>query len=212
MNTLTLIVAAAALGVDIGYETTQDGAVESIVQINPQTLEVLREGDEFVIDLPPEFGLLKRYRIRIGNGPLKRELPEIVRKPGQDPFANRQGAETTPPALPAREFEPPVDPNVVQAGFEEPAANAKSLAARGTPSPATSEPAGLTELPAQTPARPWLPLMATLLVLCGSLGANFYLGWLLSGQRSRYRELAARLAPAGMPSPQPADDPGAAAG
>ena len=69
MHTYSLILAAAALGVDIGYETTQDGGVESIVQIDPRSLEVLREGDEFVIDLPVEFRPLKRYRIRIGNGP-----------------------------------------------------------------------------------------------------------------------------------------------
>lgn len=214
MHTFSLILAAATLGVDIGYETTEEGGVESIVQIDPRSLEVLREGDEFVIDLPAEFGPLKRYRIRIGSEPLKRELPAVVRRPaGEDPFTNRLGAETTPPALPLREFQPPgnvqVDANVRPAGFKEPA-DPKSLAARGNAPAATAEPTHLAELSADGSSRPWLPLIATLLALCGSLGANFYLGWLLSGQRSRYRELASRFQPAGNPSPLPAGDGNAA--
>ena len=148
----------------------------------------------------------------MATAPLSREIPAIVRKPtGEDPFAARQGAEPTPPALPLREFDPPAkvktDSKVAQAGFEEPAAEPKALAARGAAAPPSSEATPLTELPEPAPTRPWLPLTATLLALCGSLGANFYLGWLLSGQRSRYRELATRLQSAGTPSPPaPADD------
>jgi hypothetical protein len=45
-------------------------------------------------------------------------------------------------------------------------------------------------------SKPWLPLMATLLTLFASLGANAYLGWIHQGTRAKYKALLKQL-PAG---------------
>ena len=42
---------------------------------------------------------------------------------------------------------------------------------------------------AESPARPWLPLVAALLALFLSLGVNFYLGWVAWDARREYRTL-----------------------
>jgi hypothetical protein len=47
-----------------------------------------------------------------------------------------------------------------------------------------------------TPAKPWMPLMAALLALFASLGANVYLSWIHVAVRAKYRALVQRIAPA----------------
>jgi hypothetical protein len=48
--------------------------------------------------------------------------------------------------------------------------------------PAASKP--VTPLP-ETPTKPWLPFMLTLLTLFASIGANVFLGWIVWGLRKR---------------------------
>ncbi|HUS38502.1 MAG TPA: hypothetical protein VMX74_03590, partial [Pirellulales bacterium] len=50
-----------------------------------------------------------------------------------------------------------------------------------------------SEAAATTVARPWLPLMLSLLALCASLGGNLYLGWMTLDLRRRFRHFALGL-------------------
>jgi hypothetical protein len=47
-------------------------------------------------------------------------------------------------------------------------------------------------------AKPWLPLMGTLLALFASLGANVYLAWIHQGVRNKYRALVQRITASGV--------------
>ena len=77
--------------------------------------------------------------------------------------------------------------------------------------PLAASPAGFSEPPqehntekptlgadASTAAapRPWLPFLVAAVLLCCSLGANFYLGWVAWDARNRYRAAVTRVRPA----------------
>ena len=44
--------------------------------------------------------------------------------------------------------------------------------------------------------KPWSVLVASVALLCCSLGANLYLGWIAWNARTRYRDAVAKLRPA----------------
>ena len=46
------------------------------------------------------------------------------------------------------------------------------------------------------PERPWLPFVIAAVLLCCSLGANLYLGWIAWDARIRYREALSKFRPA----------------
>jgi len=52
---------------------------------------------------------------------------------------------------------------------------------------------GVTGAGAQTP---WVPFLIAAVLLCCSLGANFYLGWIAWDARNRYRAAVTKLRPA----------------
>jgi hypothetical protein len=45
------------------------------------------------------------------------------------------------------------------------------------------------------PAKPWIPFITAIVILCCSLGANVFLGWAAWEARSRYRAAIAKLRP-----------------
>jgi hypothetical protein len=49
----------------------------------------------------------------------------------------------------------------------------------------------------ETP-KPWTPLMAVVIVLCGSLGGNLYMGWITWETRARYHALVRRRKKKGL--------------
>lgn len=65
--------AAATMGVDVGWQPAPDGGLEYIIQIEPETLEQLRNGQELAVGIRPELRDVRRYRIIVGDGPLPRE-------------------------------------------------------------------------------------------------------------------------------------------
>ncbi len=85
MNTILLLVATAALGVDVGWEPLSDGGVEYIIQIEPQWLDSLAKDHDVSSDLP--VGLdVRRFRITVGTRQLPRIMPAA---PAARPIADR---------------------------------------------------------------------------------------------------------------------------
>jgi hypothetical protein len=89
-------------------------------------------------------------------------------------------AQTTTPRL--NENEPPADYRSQDRAL-----------ATGAAKPAVSDSPFTANPPAA--AKPWLPLMAALLALFASLGANVYLAWIHQGVRNKYRALVQRVSP-----------------
>ncbi len=73
MNGVLAIVAAAALGIDVGWQPLDDGGFEYIIQLEPQTLESLRDGQDLSSQVPPFLQGVRTYRITVGNSPLPHE-------------------------------------------------------------------------------------------------------------------------------------------
>jgi hypothetical protein len=80
MNAVLAIVAAATLGIDVGWQPLDDGGFEYIIQLEPQTLDSLRDGQDLSSQLPPSLQGVRTYRITVGNGPLphKGEPPPVT--------------------------------------------------------------------------------------------------------------------------------------
>jgi hypothetical protein len=244
MHALALLVATASLGIDYGWQPTDDGQLEYIIQIEPSLVKLLAQGQEIVSEIHPDAKNVRRFRIFVGKGDLPRiDLPEP--EPAEEPEPGppipfRRGnardvartefqpeMEPAPAALEPLEFAPPArrgfggefrapddppgEPQVgpleaeaaePEASFEprkhRPVGYAERLNSRADRDSTTlveTEPtAEQAPLPVATePARPWLPLFVTLVLLFGSVGGNAYLGWLAKDFYGRYRAVAAEL-------------------
>jgi|GEM_PF-5945029 len=78
MQTLAILLTTAALGVDFGWQGQEDGQTEYIIQIEPELIESLAEGQEITSEIHPEAGDVRRFSIRIGTGPVPRETRRPV--------------------------------------------------------------------------------------------------------------------------------------
>ncbi len=72
MQGLAIVLAAASLGVDYGWQPTDDGALEYIIQIEPELLIALQKGESIVSEIHPDATGVRRFRIQIGSKPLPR--------------------------------------------------------------------------------------------------------------------------------------------
>ena len=63
----------AVIGVDVGWQPTEEGDLEYIIQIAPEQLRSLKAGDVIEVGVRPMLRPVRRYRIIIGNDPLPRE-------------------------------------------------------------------------------------------------------------------------------------------
>lgn len=71
MNGL-LLLAAAMVGVDVGWQPLAGGGFEYIIQIEPDALEALAAGHDILSEIPEELRGVRRYRITVGTDPLPR--------------------------------------------------------------------------------------------------------------------------------------------
>lgn len=119
MHTIVLL-AAAAIGLDYGWQPLEDGGFEYIIQIEPELLDSLQAGEALRSDLPPFLRDVRSYRIQVGRGKVPRlgnpqaavvntpvstpqqppERPEPVKPRGWTPYGE-PGQE--PPAQPPRD-------------------------------------------------------------------------------------------------------------
>ena len=83
MNGIVLVLAAAATGVDVGWQPVAGGGFEYIIQIEPEALEAMKAGEDIVSQLPSHLHNVRQYRITIGTGPLPRVgMPPEMRDAG----------------------------------------------------------------------------------------------------------------------------------
>ncbi len=215
MNPLLVLLATAALGVEVGWEPLPGGGHEYTIQIEPQLLGMLERGTEEIFsEVPPELDV-RRYRIKVGTGQLPRNLGQpATPEPGQpdrpppadNDFDNLppagendagglSGVESEPPednaaSAPAAAQPPeklPMDGQasgpIEQAGFDSPSDESQDAAPVRARKPALPD----------EPGRPWSVLVGSVVLLCCSLGANVYLGWIAWDARHRYRSAVAKL-------------------
>ena len=195
-------IAAIILGIDAGWQPLPDGGMLYIIQIEPELLEVLRSGEPIQSDFPSSVKDVRAFRIVVGTAELPRQLPPeqsdppaaTADPPPPDPFLPGAAAETNrPPGA-----ESPGTPNVIQPPPDSKRIDAQQAGYLQRPSaqrdgesksPSDRDPAQ-KRFEQEPPAKPWGALTVTLFTLFGSLGANFYLGWITYNTRSRYRSLA----------------------
>jgi hypothetical protein len=95
MNSLAILVAAATLGVDFGWQHTQNGQLEYLIQIEPALLQSLEAGLPITSELPPEVRGVRRFKITVGNQKLPREA--IVQASAQEPVSPKEHSVLTKP-------------------------------------------------------------------------------------------------------------------
>ncbi len=221
MNSLFILITAAALGIEVGWEPLAEGGHEYTIQIEPQLLEILQRGeDEIFSDVPPELNV-RRYRLMVGTGKLARvfalpgdqQAPAVATRHARDP---KPGEPQLPPQAGTPHLaEPPAadtetaprdllsDKHTAGDGQERPGLPdvvPASVTSKGAGDEIPSLPREANRLNSGSasaePAKPWLAFVTVMAFLCCSLGANFYLGWATWDARSRYREVLARFRPA----------------
>ncbi len=111
---------AGMLLTDFGWQTNSAGEVEYIVQIEPDLLDSLRQGEEIVSEIPPELHGVRRVRIRVGDGPLPRGAQsaapaEPIRRMADAPL---EGLPAPPPFQPFPD-RPAIDPPAEQPKSDE---------------------------------------------------------------------------------------------
>lgn len=95
MQSMLMCVAAiTTLGVDVGWQPTDNGELEYIIQISPDQLRNLKPGDVIEVGVRPQLRHVRRYKIIVGEGVLPRnaggpnlmlEQPAIAAKPLETP-------------------------------------------------------------------------------------------------------------------------------
>ena len=83
MSPLLICVAAASLGFQVGWERLPEGGMEYIIQLDPASIEALRDGQTLETAIPADAGEVRAYRIFKGTGKPNREtpLPKPARRP-----------------------------------------------------------------------------------------------------------------------------------
>lgn len=265
MSPILLLVAAAATGIEVGWQPLPEGGYEYTIQIEPELAESFVHGDHEIVSSVPSNIDARRYRIVVGRGKLARveadaaagvaarSKPLAQRNPPSATPANKPPAqpvieEPEPPLEPVAQPhqsdpppiagtdslknlpEPPVDDGPAMAvplepmalPHDPPAANPFDRKQHSEPEKHAAENAHLPvaetapkllqsgyeeatkanrpPLPsdkAAEPQRPWIAFVLALTLLCCSLGANAYLGWIAWDARARYRSTLSKLGAAG---------------
>lgn len=98
MMEYALLLAAASLGVDYGWQRTDDGSLEYIIQLEPALLQSLAEGEPIISEVHPDVRGVRRFRIVVGANRLPREpvapsMGEVGRPPTSPSGAPLPGPE-----------------------------------------------------------------------------------------------------------------------
>ena len=72
MHGLAILLAAASVGVDYGWQPTDNGDLEYIIQIEPELIRALQNGEALISEIHPAVSGVRRFRIQIGTAPLPR--------------------------------------------------------------------------------------------------------------------------------------------
>jgi hypothetical protein len=192
-----LWVAAVALGIDVGWQPLPGGGMEYVVQLEPQTVELLRSGVEIPSDIPAYLKDVRRLRITVGNAPLARKIPaETVSGPAF-PAAPGEALRRLAPSQRASylfldTLFPPYHPVSVRPpevrAESRPRTEAARLLEEIRPKPAGERPL----------AEPPLSWTLTVGALIASAAAAIFLAWIAWEYRIRYRRLLTQFLDSGV--------------
>ena len=73
MHGVLALVAASLVSIDIGWQPRPDGGFEYIIQIEPQMIDTLKDGQAIASELPQNLRGMRSYRITVGNAKLPHE-------------------------------------------------------------------------------------------------------------------------------------------
>jgi hypothetical protein len=219
MNGVLVLAAVAAMGIEVGWQPLPGGGHEYTIQIEPDLLRVLEGGgEELASEVPPGINI-RRYRVTVGTGTLVREAGEPPppveppREPAADPADPLGQAPEAPPptadespakdaadstfapaegdaahdAAPPEKLPPQRDAGPIQPANYDETPPSGDAAARG------EETLNKPMLTGGEPNRPWPVLLGSVALLCVSLGANIYLGWIAMQARQKYRDAVGRF-------------------
>ena len=201
MNGAAILLVTATLGVDFGWKALPNDEVEYIIQIEPALLESLENGEPIASELMPEVrGNVRRFRVQIGNAPLPREAvmrrlrPRTSDVAVDEPAAKQAKHEA--PAIAAPKLDEGAIPKAPEpdrtAAEDSPRRHGGTEVLKVVNAPAV---ASTPEKAVEASASPALPgssgqwLVGGAIALFISLGANLYLGWLLTTIRRNYHQL-----------------------
>jgi hypothetical protein len=95
MTGVLVCLSAAVLGVDFGWQPLADGGVEYIIQIEPQMLDSLQDGQSLSSALPAFGHNIRRYRIVVGTADLPHHGEPLPEAPSDQPPAGQPEPETS---------------------------------------------------------------------------------------------------------------------
>ena len=81
MEVAMVLTVALVWGVDYGWQPQEDGSLEYIIQLEPWSLDALRNGDSIVSEIHPEVHGVRRFRIQVGRQRLPRDTGSSVLPP-----------------------------------------------------------------------------------------------------------------------------------
>ncbi len=81
MYAACFLITSAVLGVDYGYQVTDQGQLEYVVQIEPEAIESLKAGQPIQVGLPPDSERIQVFRVQVGNDELSKVVPASYQKP-----------------------------------------------------------------------------------------------------------------------------------
>ena len=192
-----LCVVVVALGIDVGWQPLPDGGMEYVVQLEPQTVELLRTGVEIPSDIPANLKNLRRLRITVGNASLVRKMPaEALSGPAFPALPGGPLPRLSPQQRASHLFLdslfPPYHPVSVRPPRARPEARTevrpRTEAARLLEEMRPKR-AGSTPLAEQPPVS-W---SLTVGALIGAVAAAVFLAWIAWEYRIRYRRLLSQL-------------------
>ncbi len=188
-----LCVAAVTLGVEVGWEPNDNGGLEYIIQIDPDSLRSFSDGRPLRSDFPKDLRGLQTIRFQVGDN----KLPRVALAPEKSPLLD-------PPSI-AYPAKATLSPSDIPGPAKRPgklATNPKSkrleaqMAAFDDPVE-SDPPKPKDESPEHksgaqiAPEKPWPLLYAVVALAVGLAAAFMYLAWVHFGMRSRYRMLLA---------------------
>lgn len=120
MNALLVVVATVTMGIEVGWEPLPGGGHEYTIQIEPQLLEVLEKGEDEIFSEVPAGIDVRRYRILVGSGKLRRdsgpleptatETPAAASPATREPASRLTQPKTEAPPAAAPAVTNPVEP------------------------------------------------------------------------------------------------------
>jgi hypothetical protein len=185
------LLTAVAAGVNVGWQPLDDGGMEYIIQLDPQSLEALKSGESIRSDVLPEAGDVRSYKIVVGAGkPPRNGPPQSSAQATNTKTAGRDAVHS--PTLPdgSTPNRTSLSPHTLT-----PDQTAKPLAADSASYIESVDGSAASETGSPNPPRakkeeqekPWLPLILVSLGLFASLGGNLYLAWIFADLRRRCR-------------------------